>query len=38
MLTDALGSPLRFILSAGQVNDSPQADRLLEGVETLTLM
>jgi IS5 family transposase len=34
MLTDALGRPLRFVVTAGQVNDCTQADRLLEGVET----
>ena len=33
MLTDALGRPLRLIVTAGQVNDCTQADRLLEGVE-----
>lgn len=34
MLTDALGRPLRFVVSAGQVNDRAQADRLLENLET----
>ncbi len=34
MLADALGRPLRFILTAGQVNDSTQADRLLEGMQS----
>lgn len=34
MLTDARGRPLRFIVTAGQVNDCTQADRLLENVET----
>ena len=34
MLTDALGRPLRFVVSAGQVHDCTQADRLLEDVET----
>ena len=34
MLTDALGRPLRLIVTAGQVNDCTQADGLLEGVET----
>lgn len=34
MLTDALGRPLRFVVSAGQVNDCTQADRLLENLET----
>lgn len=35
MTTDALGGPLRFVLTAGQTNDATQAERLLEGVETL---
>ncbi len=34
MLTDAVGRPLRFVVSGGQVNDCTQADRLLEGVQT----
>ena len=34
MLTDALGRPMRFIITAGQVNDQTQADPLLEGVQT----
>ena len=34
MLTDAVGRPLRFVLTGGQVNDSTQADRLLDEVET----
>ena len=34
MLADALGRPLRFVVTAGQVNDCTQADRLLENVET----
>lgn len=34
MLTDALGRPLRFVLTGGQINDCTQADRLLEGAET----
>lgn len=34
MLTDATGRPLRFIVTAGQVNDCTQAARLLENVET----
>lgn len=33
MLTDATGHPLRFIVTAGQVNDCTQANRLLEGVQ-----
>jgi transposase len=28
---DALGNPLRFILTAGQCHDSPQAEALIEG-------
>ena len=31
MLADALGRPLRFIITAGQVNDVTQAPALLEG-------
>jgi transposase len=34
MLTDALGRPLRFVITAGQVNDATQAELLLEGVRT----
>jgi transposase len=30
---DALGNPLRFLLTAGQRHDSPQAARLIEGFE-----
>jgi len=33
MLADALGRPLRFVVTAGQVNDCTQAERLLENVE-----
>lgn len=33
MLTDALGHPLRFILTGGQVSDYKPADRLLENVQ-----
>ena len=33
MLADALGRPLRFILTGGQVHDSKAAAALLEGVE-----
>ena len=33
MLADALGRPLRFLLTAGQVHDSKTALELLEGVE-----
>jgi transposase len=31
MLADALGRPLRFIVTAGQVGDATQAEALLEG-------
>ena len=31
MLADALGRPLRFIVTAGQVGDAPQAPVLLDG-------
>ena len=34
MTTDALGHPVRLVLTAGQVNDATQADLLLEGVQT----
>jgi transposase len=35
MLADALGRPLRFVVTGGQVHDCTQAaDRLLEDVET----
>jgi transposase len=34
MLADALGRPLRFVLSAGEVHDCTQADYLLEDIET----
>jgi len=34
MLTDALGRPLRFVITGGQVNDCTQAGRLLENAET----
>ncbi|AHY46295.1 transposase (plasmid) [Rubrobacter radiotolerans] len=33
MSVDSLGRPVRFILTAGQANDAPQAERLLEGVQ-----
>lgn len=33
MLTDAVGHPLRFILTGGQVSDYKPADRLLEKVQ-----
>jgi hypothetical protein len=38
MLADALGRPLRFVVSTGQVHDCTQADRLLEDVETTHLI
>jgi transposase len=34
MLADALGRPMRFVVTGGQVNDCTQAHRLLEGAET----
>jgi transposase len=34
MLADALGRPLRLVISAGQVHDCTQADHLLEDIET----
>lgn len=34
MLTEGLGYPLRYILTAGQASDSPQAIALLEGIVT----
>src|ERR1051325_4208766 len=35
---DALGNPLRFILTAGQCHDSPQAEALIEGYSTQALI
>ncbi len=35
---DALGNPLRLLLTAGQCHDSPQAAHLLEGYEPLVLI
>ena len=35
---DALGNPLRFILTAGQRHDSPQAAPLIEGFEPQALI
>jgi transposase len=32
-LTDALGNPLKFILTGGQASDIGQADQLLEGID-----
>lgn len=34
LLTDALGRPLRFILTGGQVHESKVAEALLDGIET----
>lgn len=34
MLCDALGRPVRFIITGGQVNDCTQADGLLEDINT----
>jgi transposase len=34
MLADAVGRPMRFVITGGQVNDCTQAERLLENVET----
>lgn len=34
MTVDALGRPIRFVLTAGQANDAPQAESLLEGLRT----
>ena len=35
---DALGNPLRLILTAGQRHDSPQVSALIEGFEPLALI
>jgi len=35
---DALGNPLRFILTAGQCHDSPQAEALIDGYATAALI
>jgi transposase len=35
---DALGNPLRLLLTAGQRHDSPQAQRLIENFEPLALI
>ena len=37
-LTDALGSPLRFILTGGQESDIGQAANLLEGIQAAALL
>jgi transposase len=34
MLADALGRPLRLVISAGRVHDCTQADHLLEDIKT----
>ena len=34
MTTDAFGRPVRFVITAGQVNDTKGANLLLEGVQT----
>jgi transposase len=38
MLADALGRPLRFVLTGGQVNDVVAAPTLLEGVQGGTVI
>jgi transposase len=35
---DALGNPLRFLLTAGECHDSPQAEALIEGYTTQSLI
>jgi transposase len=35
---DALGNPLRLLLTAGQRHDSPQAERLIENFEPQALI
>ena len=35
---DALGNPLRLLLTAGQRHDSPQASALIEGYEPVALL
>lgn len=34
MITDALGHPIRFVITAGEVNDSTQAALLLDELQT----
>ena len=34
MTTDALGRPICFVITAGQINDSTQADLLLDELQT----
>lgn len=38
MLADALGNPLKIILTAGQVHDLAGADALLPGMEAMVLL
>jgi transposase len=38
MLCDALGRPLRFILSGGQQNDCKSAEQLLQGHKTAAVV
>jgi transposase len=38
MLVDALGQPLRFMLTGGQVNDCTQAEVLLENVQAKAVL
>lgn len=38
MSVDALGNPLRFLLTAGQAHEVPQAGALVEGYETLFVL
>lgn len=38
MSVDALGHPLRFLLTAGQAHEAPQAGALLDGYQTLFVL
>lgn len=38
MSVDALGNPLRLLLTAGQAHEAPQVGALLEGFETLFVL
>ena len=38
MLVDALGNPLRFLLTSGAAGDNPQAIPLLDGVRTAEVL
>ncbi len=38
MSVDALGNPLRLLLTAGQAHEAPQAEALLEGFEALFVL